>query len=134
MKYILDTNICIYIIKKKPSQVFEKFKDLPLGSVGISSITLAELIYGVKKSAQSEKNQIALNQFLVPLDIVEFDANAAVEYGKIRAELERAGTPIGPLDMLIASHVKSLKLTLVTNNEKEFKRVDGLRIENWTKQ
>nr|WKN35232.1 type II toxin-antitoxin system VapC family toxin [Tunicatimonas sp. TK19036] len=134
MKYILDTNICIYIIKKKPLQVFEKFKDLPLGSVGISSITLAELIYGVKKSAQSEKNQIALNQFLVPLDIVEFDANAAVEYGKIRAELERAGTPIGPLDMLIASHVKSLKLTLVTNNEKEFKRVDGLRIENWTKQ
>ena len=134
MKYILDTNICIYIIKKKPSQVFEKFKDLPLGSVGISSITLAELAYGVKKSVQSEKNQIALNQFLVPLDTVEFDANAAVEYGIIRAELERAGTPIGPLDMLIASHVKSLDLTLVTNNEKEFKRVDGLTIENWTKQ
>ena len=133
MKYILDTNICIYIIKKKPSQVFEKFKDLPLGSVGISSITLAELAYGVKKSVQSEKNQIALNQFLVPLDIVEFDANAAIEYGIIRAELERAGTPIGPLDMLIASHAKSLDLTLVTNNEKEFKRVDGLAIENWTK-
>ena len=74
-----------------------------------------------------------MNQFLVPLDIVEFDANAAVEYGIIRAKLERAGTPIGPLDMLIASHVKSLDLTLVTNNEKEFKRVDGLKIENWTK-
>jgi tRNA(fMet)-specific endonuclease VapC len=133
MKYILDTNICIYIIKKKPSQVFEKFKDLPLGSVGISSITLAELAYGVKKSVQSEKNQIALNQFLVPLDIIEFDANAAIEYGIIRAELERAGTTIGPLDMLIASHAKSLDLTLVTNNEKEFKRVDGLAIENWTK-
>ena len=133
MKYILDTNICIYIIKKKPSQVFEKFKDLPLGSVGISSITLAELAYGVKKSVQSEKNHIALNQFLVPLDIIEFDANAAIEYGIIRAELERAGTPIGPLDMLIASHAKSLDLTLVTNNEKEFKRVDGLAIENWTK-
>lgn len=133
MKYILDTNICIYIIKKKPAQVFEKFKDLPLGSVGISSITLAELAYGVKKSAQSEKNQMALNRFLVPLDIVEFDTNAAVEYGKIRAELERTGTPIGPLDMLIASHVKSLALTLVTNNEKEFKRVTGLKIENWAK-
>ena len=133
MKYILDTNICIYIIKKKPAQVFEKFKALPLGSVGISSITLAELAYGVKKSAQPEKNQIALNQFLVPLDIVEFDTNAAVEYEKIRAKLERAGTPIGPLDMLISSHVKSLELTLVTNNEKEFKRVDGLKIENWTK-
>ena len=74
-----------------------------------------------------------MNQFLVPLDIVEFDANVALEYGIIRAKLERAGTPIGPLDMLIASHVKSLDLTLVTNNEKEFKRVDGLTIENWTK-
>ncbi len=133
MKYILDTNICIYIIKKKPIQVFDKFKDLPLGSVGISSITLAELAFGAKKSAQSEKNQIALNQFLIPLDIVEFDTNAAIEYGKIRAELERVGTPIGPLDMLIASHVKSLELTIVTNNEKEFKRVSGLKVENWTR-
>ena len=133
MKYILDTNICIYIIKKKPIQVFDKFKDLPLGSVGISSITLAELAFGAKKSAQSEKNQIALNQFLIPLDIVEFDTNAAIEYGKIRAELERVGTPIGPLDMLIASHVKSLELTIVTNNEKELKRVSGLKVENWTR-
>ena len=133
MKYILDTNICIYIIKKKPIQVFDKFKDLPLGSVGISSITLAELAFGAKKSAQSEKNQIALNQFLIPLDIVECDTNAAIEYGKIRAELERVGTPIGPLDMLIASHVKSLELTIVTNNEKEFKRVSGLKVENWTR-
>lgn len=106
---------------------------MPLGSVGISTITLAELAYGVKKSVQPEKNQTALNQFLVPLDIAEFDTDAAVEYGKIRAELERGGTPIGPLDMLIASHVKSLGLTLVTNNEREFKRVDGLKIENWTK-
>ncbi|WKN40942.1 type II toxin-antitoxin system tRNA(fMet)-specific endonuclease VapC [Tunicatimonas pelagia] len=133
MKYILDTNICIYIIKKKPTQVFEKFKDLPLGSVGISSITLAELAYGVNKSVQSKKNQIALNQFLIPLDILEFDTNVAIEYGKIRAELEKAGTPIGPLDMLIASHVKSLDLTIVTNNEKEFKRVAGLKVENWTR-
>ena len=134
MKFILDTNICIYIIKKKPAQVFEKFKGLPLGSVGISSITLAELEYGVKKSAQPEKNQIALNQFLIPLEIVDFDTNAATEYGKIRTDLERNGTPIGPLDTLIAAHVKSLELILVTNNKKEFKRVAGLQIENWTKE
>ena len=134
MKFILDTNICIYIIKKKPAQVFEKFKGLPLGSVGISSITLAELEYGVKKSSQPEKNQIALKQFLIPLEILDFDTNAAAEYGKIRTDLERNGTPIGPLDTLIAAHVKSLELILVTNNEKEFKRVAGLQIENWTQK
>lgn len=134
MDYILDTNICIYIIKKKPVRVFEKFKELPLGSVGISSITLAELQYGVKKSAQPEKNQLALNQFLLPLEIVAFDTNAAIKYGNIRTDLEKKGTPIGPLDTLIAAHVKSLELTLVTNNEKEFKRVTGLNIENWTKE
>lgn len=131
MRYILDTNICIYIIKKKPAQVFEKFKALPLGSVGISSITLAELAYGVKKSAQAEKNQRALDQFLIPLEIVDFDANAALKYGRIRTELERKGTPIGPLDTIIAAHAKSMELTLVTNNEKEFKRVSGLKVENW---
>lgn len=134
MKFILDTNICIYIIKKKPARVFEKFRELPLGSVGISSITLAELQYGVRKSSQPEKNQIALNQFLIPLDIVDFDTNAAVEYGSIRTDLEKSGTPIGPLDTLIATHVRSLEFILVTNNEKEFKRVAGLKIENWAKE
>jgi tRNA(fMet)-specific endonuclease VapC len=133
MKFILDTNICIYIIKKKPAQVFEKFKGLSLGSVGISSITLAELEYGVKKSAQPEKNQTALNQFLIPLEIFDFDIRAAAAYGKIRAELESNGIPIGPLDTLIAAHAKSLEATLVTNNEKEFRRVTGLKIENWAK-
>ena len=120
------------IIKKKPAQVFEKFKKLPLGSVGISSITLAELEYGVKKSGQPEKNQLALNQFLIPLEVVNFDSKAAVEYGIIRSNLEKSGTPIGPLDTLIAAHRISLELTLVTNNEKEFRRVIGLKIENWT--
>ena len=134
MRYILDTNICIYIIKKKPAQVVEKFKDLPLGSVGISTITLAELAFGVKKSAQAEKNQLALNQFLIPLEIIDFDANAALEYGRVRTELDRKGTPIGPLDTLIAAHAKSLELTLVTNNEKEFSRVSGLSFENWAKR
>lgn len=134
MKYILDTNICIYIIKQKPVQVFEKFKNLPLGSVGISTITFAELQYGVRKSVQPEKNQLALKQFLIPLEIFDFDVNAAIEYGRIRTNLERVGTPIGPLDTLIAAHAKSLKLTLVTNNEKEFKRVAGLEIANWLKE
>lgn len=133
MRYILDTNICIYIIKKKPIEVFEKFRGLPLGSVGISSVTLAELVLGVSKSNQREKNQSALNQFLVPLDVLDFDTNAALAYGIIRARLEKKGTPIGSLDTLIAAHVKSLGLTLVTNNEKEFSRVEGLKIENWVK-
>ncbi len=134
MKYILDTNICIYIIKKKPVNVFEKFSKLPLGSVSISTITLAELQYGVRKSAQPEKNQLALSQFLIPLEVIGFNSEAATEYGIIRAVLEKNGKPIGPLDTLIAAHAKSLKLILVTNNEKEFKRVAGLKIENWIKE
>ena len=116
MKYILDTNICIYIIKKKPVQVFEKFKHLPLGSVGISSITYAELAFGVSKSAHTDKNQLALEQFLIPLEIFTFDAYAAQRYGKISAALEKTGTPIGPLDTLIAAHSLSLGFTLVSNN------------------
>ena len=133
MEYLLDTNICIYIIKKKPQEVFEKFKKLTLGDVGISSITLAELQYGVEKSSNPEKNREALEKFLTPIEIVEYGYEAGIKYGIIRAGLERRGTPIGPLDMLIASHAKSLDVVLVTNNVKEFDRVEGLRIENWTK-
>lgn len=114
-------------------QVFDKFKEFPLGSIGISAITLAELQYGIRKSAQPDKNQIALNQFLLPLDIADFDTDAATEYGRVRAELEKKGTPIGPLDTLIAAHVKAMGLILVTNNENEFIRIDGLKVENWTK-
>ena len=133
MEYILDTNICIYIIKRKPAIVLEKFKKFPLGSIGISAITLAELQFGIQKSSNPEKNLNALNQFIIPLEIIDFDYNATIEYGIIRAELEKRGTPIGPLDTLIGAHAKSLDLTLVTNNEKEFVRILGLRIENWTK-
>ena len=128
---MLDTNICIYLIKKKPISVFEKFKQLPPGEIGISSITLAELYYGVDKSSNKKKNLNALNQFLIPLDIIDFDYNAALEYGIVRTDLEKIGKPIGPMDLLIASHVKSLNVILVTNNEKEFNRVEGLKIENW---
>ena len=127
--YLLDTDICIYIIKKRPPQVYARFRLLLPGSVGISSITLAELRYGVEKSARPTQNTLALNQFLLPLAVYEFDDRAAEEYGTVRATLERAGNPIGPLDTLIAA----LGLTLVTNNEREFLRVNDLVVENWTK-
>ena len=133
MEYLLDTNICIYIIKKKPAEVFEKFKNLTLGDVGISSITLAELQYGIEKSSNSEKNREALEKFLTPIEIIDYGYDATVEYGKIRAELEKKEVPIGPLDMLIASHAKSLDVILVTNNVREFMRIADLKIENWIK-
>ena len=133
MEYLLDTNICIYIIKKKPFEVFEKFKTLTIGDVGISSITLAELQFGIEKSSNAEKNREALEKFLTPIEIIDYGFEASVEYGKLRAELEKKGIPIGPLDMLIASHAKSLDVVLVTNNMKEFESIAGLKIENWTK-
>jgi tRNA(fMet)-specific endonuclease VapC len=131
MNYILDTNICIYIIKRKPQNVLDKLSQVPLGLVGISVITLSELVYGVRKSAFPEKNMEALKQFLIPFELFQFDYNCAIEYGYIRSGLEKKGALIGPLDMLIAAHAKSLGHILVTNNEKEFKRVEGLQIENW---
>jgi tRNA(fMet)-specific endonuclease VapC len=131
VNYILDTNICIYLIKENPLSVLEKFKSLKPGSVGISSITLAELQYGIEKSSKPEQNKIALHQFLIPIEIVSFDDGAAIVYGSVRAGLEKAGTPIGALDTLIAAHAKNLNCTLVTNNEREFTRVKGLKVENW---
>jgi len=131
MNYILDTNTCIYIIKRKPESVLDRLKQIPLGLIGISVITLSELVYGVKKSAFPEKNLEALKQFLIPFELFQFDYNCAIEYGKIRSDLEKRGTLIGSLDMLIAAHAKSLSHTLVTNNEREFRRIEGLKIENW---
>lgn len=133
MEYLLDTNICIYIIKKKPGQVFEKLLSLSVGSVGISSITLAELQFGIAKSSNPKKNSEALEIFLTPIEVVEFGAFSTSDYGKIRYELEKKGNPIGPLGTLIAAHARSLGLTLVTNNEKEFERIEGLKIENWAR-
>jgi tRNA(fMet)-specific endonuclease VapC len=132
MEYLLDTNICIYIIKKKPVEVFERFKNLTIGDIGISTITLAELQYGIEKSSNPEKNREALEKFLTPIEILEYGYNATIEYGKIRAELEKKGVPIGPLDMLIASHAISLDVILVTNNMREFERIPSLKTENWT--
>ena len=131
MKFLLDTDICIYIIKRKPLNVWQKFQGLPLGDVGVSSITVAELQYGVYKSQYQERNKAALNQFLLPLEIIAFDNNATEVYGKIRAGLERKGQVIGGMDMLIAAQAISLGVTLVTNNSDEFSRIPDLVTENW---
>ena len=131
MRYMLDTNICIYVIKHKPEKVFQKLQEVDPSDVCISSVTYAELVHGVEKSAAVDKNRLALSILLANIEILDFDVNAAEGYGKIRADLEKNGTPIGPLDMMIAGHARSLDYTLVTNNVKEFKRVSGLKIENW---
>jgi tRNA(fMet)-specific endonuclease VapC len=131
MEYLFDTDICIFLIRSKPTNLLNRLQKLPFGSVGISTITLAELQVGVNKSSNPAKNSEALLNFLTAIDIVDFDFHAAIEYGNIRCELEKKGTPIGPLDTLIAAHAKSLVVTLVTNNMREFKRVNGLKIENW---
>ena len=132
MKYMLDTNICIYIIKNKPRKVLEKFKSLDIGEICISMITLAELEYGIEKSNYPEKNRTALTSFLAPIEILSFNQKATIHYGKIRAELESQGNIIGAYDLMIGAHAKAENLILVTNNEKEFNRISQLSIENWT--
>jgi len=132
MKYMLDTNICVGIIRNKAPQVVHKLARIAITDVTLSSITVAELQFGVEKSTRPDQNQQALDQFLVPLTILDFDYNAALTYGQIGAYLEAQGTPIGSLDTLIAAQALSQSLTLVTNNTKEFSRVPGLAIEDWT--
>jgi tRNA(fMet)-specific endonuclease VapC len=131
IKYMLDTNICIYIIKQKPENVLKRFMQTRVSDIGVSSITLSELEYGVMKSARPEQNKLALAQFIAPIEISAYDDVAAQHYGQIRTNLERQGTPIGSLDMLIAAHALSIDSTLITNNESEYKRVTHLKVENW---
>lgn len=131
MKVMLDTNICIYLIKQQPPTVIERFLSQPVGEIGISSITAAELAYGVSKSRHVAKNRHALEQFLIPLEVAAYDQAAAWSYGRLRGQLEAKGTPIGSMDMLIAAHALSLGVRLVSNNLREFRRVPGLRLENW---
>jgi len=131
MKYLLDTNICIYIIKKKPQQVLKQFAKLKPGTLAISNITVAELYYGVAKSSFPNENTIALEEFLQPLHILDFTKEDAMKYGIIRAKLESIGKIIGAMDLLPAAQAINNNLILVTNNEKEFLRVENLRIENW---
>lgn len=130
MRYLLDTNICIYAIKQRPAEVVAALRAHASAGIGISSITAAELWFGVEKSG-STRNRDALRRFLEPLEIADFDAASAEIYGRVRLQLERAGTPIGPLDTQIAAHAIHLGVTLVTNNTREFERVAGLRLENW---
>ncbi len=132
MKYMLDTNICIYLIKQKPPKVLRHFKSHAVGDIGISSVTLAELRYGVSKSQHIEKNRQALDEFILPLEIEDFGEKAAAEYGAVRAGLEKAGKSIGSMDMLIGAHALALGATLVTNNTKEFKQIKNLKVVDWS--
>jgi len=131
MKLMLNTNTCIAIIKQKPSNILSKFSAYQVGDICISTVTLSELKFGVAKSHYQEKNRSALEEFILPLEIVDYDDAACEHYGVIRADLEKRGLPIVPLDTMIAAHALSLNVTLITNNTKEFSRVKKLKLLDW---
>ena len=131
LKYMLDTNIVIYTIKHRPARVRETFKR-HAGQMCVSTVTVGELVFGAERSTQIERNLADMEGFLARLDVLPFDAGAATHFGQVRAELYRVGRPIGPYDMMIAGHARALGFIVVTNNLREFKRVPGLRVENWT--
>jgi tRNA(fMet)-specific endonuclease VapC len=131
MQAMLDTNICIDIIRERPQPVLDRFKTYAVGDIGISVMTLAELEYGVSASRRPAKNREALDQFILPLEVLAFDRPATAAYGRLRAVLEKKGQMIGSLDLLIAAHAVSLDVRLVTHNAREFGRVPGLKIEDW---
>ena len=133
MNYLIDTNICIYIMNNRPPEVIKKFKEKDAGQIGISSITVSELYYGVSKSKYQKKNLQRVEEFLTPFEILSYDESASKIYGHIRVQLEKSGDSIGALDLLIAAHALSLNLVLITNNEKEFNRIKSLKLENWVK-
>ena len=131
MKWMLDTNICIAIIRRQPEVAIKRLRGKSVGQVGVSAVTVAELHYGAAKSTRPEPARSALSEFLLPLEVAPFDEAACARYGLVRAKLEAAGKPIGPLDTLIAAHALSLGVVLVTNNLREFRRVAGLTVEDW---
>jgi len=131
MKFLIDTNICVALIRQKPKELIKQITTRRPGDIGISMITIAELVHGAQKSSRTEQNMNALDQFLLPLEIADFDQSAAVIYGHMRTYLENKGTIIGSMDMLIAAHAMSLEVALVTNNTREFKRIPNLKIEDW---
>ena len=131
MRYLLDTNICIYLIKKRPSKVLERFRQHSPQDIAISTVTLFELQYGVEKSQYRQRSEDALAKFLLPLNLIDLDRSSAVDAATIRAQLEKEGMPIGAYDLLIAGLARSLDMTLVTNNTREFERIAGLHLENW---
>ena len=131
MRRMLDTNIVVYAKNNRPEKVAERLSRYDPADLCVSVITLAELEYGVFRSSNPDRNQLALTLFLANVEVVPFGDAAAIEYGRIRAELAGKGTPIGANDLLIAAHAKSLGMTLVTNNTREFARVEGLALEDW---
>lgn len=133
IKYMLDTDICSYIMRERPIELLKRFSALEMSQFCISIISYAEFLYGVQKSANPDKHQTVVDQFILHVDVLTWDQAAADHYGRIRAELEAQGQTIGNMDMMIAAHARSQSMTLVTNNEKHFQRVPDLRIENWTK-
>jgi len=130
-RFLLETSLCVALLRGRAPRVFDRLQGYAMNEAAVSTITLAELQYGVAKSARPAHNAVVLAEFCAPLAILPFGAQAADTYGGVRAALERAGTPIGPLDTLIAAHALAMGLTLVTNNEREFRRVVGLHVENW---
>ncbi len=130
MRYLLDTDICIYVINERPPAVLQRFLAHESEGLGVSAVTAGELYYGVRKSG-SRRNLLLLDRFLAPLEVADFGADAARAYGELRSALEAKGTPIGPLDTQIAAHALALGVTLVSNNLREFKRVPNLRLETW---
>jgi tRNA(fMet)-specific endonuclease VapC len=130
---MLDTNICIYIIREKPIKVLKKLHTFNLSDIAVSAITQSELEYGVAKSNRQKENHEALIKFLSPLEIIPYDDKAAADYGQIRNHLEKKSAIVGAMDLLIGAHARSIPMTLVTKNLREFKRIPGLRVENWAK-
>ncbi len=133
MRFMLDTNTCVELIRKRDDRILRRMKRRSPDELCVSSITLSELEYGAAKSADPGKNRLALAEFMTPLSVMPYDDAVASVYGRVRAELEREGTPIGPLDTMIAAHAMALGLTVVTGNEREFRRVVGLKVQNWAK-
>ena len=131
--YMLDTDICSYIIRERPIEVFEHFETLKMDQICISVVTYAELIYGVEYSSSKKRNRSIVDEFVKHLSIIDWDKKAAEHYGNIREFLQVKGNVIGAMDMMIAAHARSQKIILVTNNEKHFKRVPKLKVENWAR-
>jgi len=133
VKFLLDTNICVFLIRNQGEAIRERIRGHQVGDIAVSAITESELRFGADKSSDPRKNHAILERFFLTLPVLAFDSGCAREYGRIRSSLEKKGMPIGSLDMLIAAHALRAGLTIVTNNAREFKRVPGLRVEDWTK-
>ena len=131
IEYLLDTNICIYLIKKCPPEVFKRFQQIQLKQLHIPTVTVFELYYGIQKNNSHQRNLLALENFIAPLTVVDFNLEAAQKAAQIRDTLQKKGTPIGPYDTQIAAIALSLNMVLLTNNTREFNRIEGLKLENW---